>query len=59
MAAMKEHPGRCLQAIARTMEVLKVEFDDLTPADKVFVLTQVIWQYNRVFHMEMERRDGR
>ena len=52
---MKEHPGRCLQAIHRIMEVLKVEFDDLSPPDKVFVLSQVIWQYNRAFHKEAER----
>ena len=43
----REHSGRCVQAINRLTEVLHVEFDDLAPPDKVFVLSQALWQWHK------------
>ena len=44
---MRSHPGRCVQALERIEEVLRAEFDDLTPPDCVFVLSQLLWAFQR------------
>jgi len=43
---MRSHPGRCVQALERIQEVLRAEFDDLTPPDCVFVLSQLLWSFH-------------
>jgi hypothetical protein len=45
---MRSHPGRCVQALERIQEVLRVEFDDLAPPDCVFVLSQLLWAFHEI-----------
>jgi hypothetical protein len=45
---MRSHPGRCVQALERIQEVLRAEFDDLTPPDCVFVLSQLLWAFHEI-----------
>lgn len=48
--AMKEHPGRCLQAMNRVASVIRIEFDDLTPPDAIFVLNMLLFTYLETGH---------
>jgi hypothetical protein len=38
--------GRIEQALARIIQVFSAEFDDLGPADHVFILAQLQYIYN-------------
>ena len=45
---MRSHPGRYVHALERIQEVLKAEFDDLTPPDCVFVLSHLLWFFHEI-----------
>jgi hypothetical protein len=48
--------GRIEQALARIIQVLAAEFDDLGPVDHVFVLAQLQYIYNMEAAMTLRAR---
>jgi hypothetical protein len=47
--------GRCIQALDRLVEVIGVEFDDLSPPEITFILAQLQWTYHYAADWQIQK----
>lgn len=57
--SIAEHPSRILSACNRIVEILHVEFNDLTPPDKHYVMSILADTYIAATQREFNNSHGR